>query len=335
MTAAVDAATSKKLDQEIAKAQSDIANIAQQMQQKMSQDPFGGLPGHAQGGIISGPGTGTSDSILARLSAGEFVVNAAATSENRPLLEAINNRFASGGFVDVAAPRMVNDQRAYMSELVLKAAATQFQSSSVGGTIPTGQHLAIIDAALKAAGVPPPGTLGQWEAGLNTLIGRESSWNPRAINLTDSNAAAGDPSRGLGQAIGATFAAYHVPGTSWDIYDPIANVAAITRYIVGTYGNISNVQQANANLPPKGYDRGGWLMPGDMPVNGLRRPEAVLTPAESEAFVQIVRQLTGQGALGPMLGARHATVNFYGSQLPTAEQKANMMRELALAIGGA
>lgn len=335
MADSVDQATSKKLDQEIAKAQSDIANIAQQMQQKMAQDPFAGGSGHARGGIISGPGSSTSDSVPAWLSNGEFVVNAAATAEHRPLLEAINNRFASGGFVDVAAPRMVADQRAYMSELVLKAAAQQFQSSSVGGTIPTGQHKSIIDAALRAAGVPPPGSLGQWEAGLNTLIGRESSWNPRAINLTDSNAAAGDPSRGLGQAIMSTFLANHVAGTSWDIYDPIANVAAITRYIVRTYGNISNVQQANANLPPKGYDRGGWLMPGDMPVNGLRKPEAVLTPAESEAFVQIVRQLTGQGTPGPALGSRAATINFYGTQLPTAEQKANMMRELTLALGGA
>lgn len=45
----------------------------------------------ATGGMISGPGTGTSDSILARLSNGEFVVNARATAENLPLLTAINN----------------------------------------------------------------------------------------------------------------------------------------------------------------------------------------------------------------------------------------------------
>ncbi|NUQ95295.1 MAG: hypothetical protein HOY79_01590 [Streptomyces sp.] len=335
MVDGVDAVQSKRLDQEIAKAQTDIANIAQQMQQKMAQDPFAGGSGHARGGIISGPGSSTSDSIPAWLSTGEFVVNAKSTAEHRPLLEAINNRFASGGYIDPAGPRMVADEHYFGATLLLKALTDQATAtSSVGGTIPTGQHKSIIDAALRAAGVPPPGSLGQWEAGLNTLIGRESSWNPRAINLSDSNAAAGDPSRGLGQAIMSTFLAYHVPGTSWDIYDPVANVASITRYIVGTYGNISNVQQANANLPPKGYDRGGWLMPGDMPVNGLRKPEAVLTPTESEAFVQIVRQLTAQGAPGAALGARHATVNFYGSQLPNAEQKAGMMRELALALGG-
>ncbi|WP_306365242.1 hypothetical protein [Nocardia sp. CC227C] len=59
--------------------------------------------GKASGGYISGPGTGTSDSILARLSNGEFVINAASTRRNRPLLEAINNGavpgYATGGFV--------------------------------------------------------------------------------------------------------------------------------------------------------------------------------------------------------------------------------------------
>ncbi|MFC4374089.1 hypothetical protein ACFO5K_08215 [Nocardia halotolerans] len=46
--------------------------------------------GYAGGGSVRGPGTGSSDSVLARLSNGEFVVNAAATSNSLPLLEAIN-----------------------------------------------------------------------------------------------------------------------------------------------------------------------------------------------------------------------------------------------------
>ena len=56
----------------------------------------------ADGGYVSGPGTGTSDSISARLSNGEYVVNAASTSAFLPLLEQINNtgrRFADGGMV--------------------------------------------------------------------------------------------------------------------------------------------------------------------------------------------------------------------------------------------
>lgn len=42
------------------------------------------------GGMVRGPGTGTSDSIDARLSNGEYVINAAATAMWRPVLDAIN-----------------------------------------------------------------------------------------------------------------------------------------------------------------------------------------------------------------------------------------------------
>lgn len=49
------------------------------------------ISGHSSGGFISGPGSGTSDSILGRLSNGEFVVNARATADNRDLLESINS----------------------------------------------------------------------------------------------------------------------------------------------------------------------------------------------------------------------------------------------------
>lgn len=55
----------------------------------------------AAGGYISGPGTGTSDSIPARLSNGEYVVRAAAVDRyGVDMLHAINSmRFASGGLV--------------------------------------------------------------------------------------------------------------------------------------------------------------------------------------------------------------------------------------------
>lgn len=48
-------------------------------------------PAFAQGGFVSGAGNGTSDSILARLSNGEFVVNADSTSAFAPVLQAINS----------------------------------------------------------------------------------------------------------------------------------------------------------------------------------------------------------------------------------------------------
>lgn len=147
---------------------------------------------------------------------------------------------------------------------------------AVGGKIPEGRHLAIINSAMKYANVPPPGTKGAWQAGLNTLITRESGWNANAINLTDSNAKAGHPSQGLAQTIPGTFHAY-VPAALADrsITDPVANVAAAIRYIVSRYGNINNVQQANANKAPKGYWTGTDGAASGLAWVGERGPELV------------------------------------------------------------
>ncbi|MFE9496310.1 transglycosylase SLT domain-containing protein [Streptomyces collinus] len=159
----------------------------------------------------------------------------------------------------------------------------------IGGTVPKGKRRSIISQAMAAAHVPPPGTEAQWLAGMNTLITRESAWNPKAINRTDINARNGVPSQGLAQVIPPTFRANHVPGTSWNILDPVANVAASIRYITRRYGNITNVQQANSHLPPKGYalggrvvptwyDEGGYLPKGlSLVANGTGRPEPVFT----------------------------------------------------------
>ncbi|MGE6562194.1 tape measure protein [Pseudomonas hunanensis] len=61
------------------------------------------VPGFATGGYFTGSGTGTSDSNLAKISNGEFIVNASATRKNRALLEAINSGervSTSGGTVN-------------------------------------------------------------------------------------------------------------------------------------------------------------------------------------------------------------------------------------------
>jgi hypothetical protein len=72
----------------------------------------GAAPGFASGGHVHGPGTGTSDSIAAWLSNGEFVVSAAAVrSVGVNFLQMLNNLrapgFAMGGLVGLPqAPRM-------------------------------------------------------------------------------------------------------------------------------------------------------------------------------------------------------------------------------------
>lgn len=62
---------------------------------------FLGAVKKADGGMIYGPGGPRDDAVPAMLSAGEYVVNAAATARHRPLLDQINGgrlpRFADGG----------------------------------------------------------------------------------------------------------------------------------------------------------------------------------------------------------------------------------------------
>ncbi|HJE67590.1 tape measure protein [Pseudomonas oryzihabitans] len=94
-------------------------------------DAAADVPGFATGGQISGPGTGTSDSILARLSNGEFVMRAAAVRHYGPdLLEQLNARrlprFATGGAVGrvpaippVAAALLQGGEQAFLGTMDL------------------------------------------------------------------------------------------------------------------------------------------------------------------------------------------------------------------------
>lgn len=67
------------------------------------------LPGFATGGIVGGFGGSTSDNILARLSPGEFVMNAAATKRNRGAFEYINRTGQMPAMNGGAAVTIVNN----------------------------------------------------------------------------------------------------------------------------------------------------------------------------------------------------------------------------------
>nr|WSY55946.1 transglycosylase SLT domain-containing protein [Streptomyces sp. NBC_00886] len=93
-------------------------------------------------------------------------------------------------------------------------------------------------AIMKQKGIP-----GSYN-GLYKNIMRESSGNPSAVNGWDVNAVNGTPSIGLLQVIQPTFNAYHVSGTSTNIYDPVANITAAANYAADRYGSIDNVNSA-------------------------------------------------------------------------------------------
>ncbi|MEV4438654.1 transglycosylase SLT domain-containing protein [Streptomyces sp. NPDC049577] len=91
---------------------------------------------------------------------------------------------------------------------------------------------------MHAKGIP-----GSYD-GVKRNIMRESTGNPKAINDWDVNAVNGVPSKGLLQIIDPTFKAYHVEGTSWDIWDPVANIVASCNYAADKYGSMDNVNSA-------------------------------------------------------------------------------------------
>jgi hypothetical protein len=90
---------------------------------------------------------------------------------------------------------------------------------------------------LKARGYPESEMNAE---DIRAIISHESGGNPGAINLSDSNAAQGTPSKGLMQTIDPTFDKYALPGYT-DIWNPVDNIIAGVRYAIASYGSISNV----------------------------------------------------------------------------------------------
>lgn len=98
------------------------------------------------------------------------------------------------------------------------------------------------------------------EGNLKSLMRRmaqESSYNPNAVNKTDSNAAKGTPSKGLMQVIDPTFKAYAMPGYDKNIFDPLSNILASIRYTKARYGSLTKGWNQTG-----GYAGGGWTGPG-------------------------------------------------------------------------
>lgn len=92
-----------------------------------------GFPMFADGGEVTGPGGPRDDRVLARLSPGEYVVNARATTKHRALLEQINRapRFADGGLVGSGSPAapMVNSGHVIAPQIAVTVQGSPGQSS--------------------------------------------------------------------------------------------------------------------------------------------------------------------------------------------------------------
>lgn len=240
----------------------------------------------AAGGLVTGPGTSTSDSVPALLSRGEFVFSAAATRAlGADQLRALNAmHFAAGGLVPAVGIRngistgplqqMTTGLAAGLGSAVgsglTKAMAAAFSAGGAGGT--SGSWRRAI-AELIADGVAYS-IISTFRAGARTHASGAVSFHAlnRAVDLVGPN-------------MMAIWAALTDTNPTELIYSrapmyksrrgwrPISQLDPITRA-----DHYSHVHVA--------YDRGGWLPPGlSMAYNGTGRPERVLGPGQGGDIV--------------------------------------------------
>jgi phage-related protein len=246
-----------------------------------------GIPGYQLGGIIHGAGnifhhigsavSGAAHWVGHELVGGGKILAALATGNKVALLNALTGMFPHGvgGAVGSMAGLLTAIPRTLASDAIhfLISQAASFFGSPFRGHYGAGvaQWRGDVLRALAMESLP----LGLASRVLFQMQ-TESGGNPNAINLTDSNAMAGDPSRGLLQTIMSTFRAYHWPGTSFNIYDPLANIAAAINYAFHRYGP-ALMSGGMGMGSGHGYDGGGWWRPGTAGWNTSGQPEAVLT----------------------------------------------------------
>ncbi|WP_186303782.1 transglycosylase SLT domain-containing protein, partial [Bacillus pumilus] len=196
-------------------------------------------------------------------------------------------------------------------------------------------------AALMATG-----TSMSWLPGLMTIAQNESRGNPKAINLWDSNAKRGTPSKGLMQTIDPTFNSNKASGMN-DIWNPIHNAAAAINYIKGRYGSVYNtpgLRSIRNGGPYKGYANGGlitqeqiarvgegnkreWIIPEERGIRGrylLAQAAQALgmdvydpaNSASSELSQGQVQTVTAGTSNAPAAssGSKQVIINFNGDQ---------------------
>jgi hypothetical protein len=167
-------------------------------------------------------------------------------------------------------------------------------SKDTGGG--SGRWAETVTAVLRELGVYSTGNVSN----VLKAIQKESGGNPNAINLTDSNAKAGHPSKGLLQVIAGTFNAYAGKYKSKGVYDPYANIYAGVNYAHHRYGAGWSGRMAR----PGGYKIGGPMVPG-LSMVGEAGPELVASDGTHRVISasetqRLIKNASGGGGGGGM-----------------------------------
>ena len=225
----------------------------------------------------------------------------AGQGENTFLTSALLTSFS--GPAGASSPNVNGGRAGGLSGQGSGASTATASASSV--TPAVGSHSQLITQSLRLAGIAP--TAANISA-VNTIVTHESSWNPTAINRTDSNALAGHPSQGLMQTIPSTFAAYAIPGHNTNIDDPLSNLIAGERYAESRYGSLSNVPgvaAVAAGRPYVGYEMGAQNIDRDQ-LAQLHRGEMVIRAPQAA----MMRANQMQAGKAPLVNVEKGAINF-------------------------
>jgi|GEM_PF-4897639 len=191
------------------------------------------------------------------------------------------------------AGSMLGKMTSMISDKLKKLVQGYKNDSEDGGANPSGAGVMwwkpYVIKALKVNGIDPTGYRVNK---ILATIQRESGGNPKAINLWDSNAKAGIPSKGLMQTIGPTFNAYKLAGHG-DIYNGYDNLLAAINYIKHRYGT-SNA--AFARVAASGYAQGGIIDREQMALIGEGNKTEFVVPNPSVAGPARTYEMIGRAA---------------------------------------
>lgn len=172
----------------------------------------------------------------------------------------------------LAAKKQWEEENARYQEQISASSATASESGQTSSTstsreldVPVvydpskgaSQWTSTVEEALKRVGLAASNVKRTVEQ-----IDIESGGDPNATNNWDSNAANGDPSKGLLQVIGSTFRAFRDKDLPNDQTHPLANIVAALNYVVDRYSGPESIWPTRA-----GYKRGGYT--GDFGIDDV------------------------------------------------------------------
>jgi hypothetical protein len=250
-----------------------------------------GVPGFQGGGLIGGVGHFFS-SLFHVAGAGGRALAALFTGNSTALSNALKGMLPSGTHGAVGA---LGGLLAAIPTTLIKSVVSDLIGSFGGGgaggkggfgghgVVPTGPIQAY---ARRLVGTVWPG-VAEWMA-FADIVARESGWNVSATNPTSG-------AYGIPQALPASKMAS--AGADWRT-NPFTQLRWMVGYIRSRW--VDPLRADFNERTQHWYDKGGWwLRQGHYP-NGTGRPEAVLTPSQSSAFIDLAAAAAGKGTGGDM-----------------------------------